>query len=233
MKLPKSSATRILACILLVFLLSFPAELINAQKRISFGIHADPLVGWFTSENKKNVVNEGARPGLNFGLTFNSYFTENYAFSTGVNLITAGGKLIYNDTVTMALNSIVKVLPGNDVIYNIKYLSVPVGLKFQSNQIGYVTFFTDLGIDPKFVLGGKADIPLIEIEKEDATAELKNFNLGYHITAGIEYSLGGTTAMVLGITFDSNFIDITRDTGDKPADKILHKMLGFRLGVNF
>jgi len=233
MKILKSKSSGILASILLMFLFSYPLEIINAQKKISFGIHADPLVGWFTSENKKDVMNEGARPGLNFGLTFNSFFTENYAFSTGVNLITSGGKLIYNDTVTMALNSPTKVLPGNEVIYGIKYISIPVGLKFQSNQIGYVTFFTDLGLDPKFVLGGKADIPSLEIEKENASAELKDFNLGYHVTAGIEYSLGGTTAMVLGLTFDSNFIDITQDTGDQPLDKILHKMLGFRLGVNF
>jgi len=57
--------------------------------------------------------------------------------------------------------------------------------------------------------------------------------MGYHFTAGIEYSLGGTTAIALGLTFDSNFIDITEDTGDQPPDKILHKMLGFRLGITF
>jgi hypothetical protein len=232
MKILKSASSGILSCILLIILLSSRAEIANAQKKISFGIHADPLVGWFTSDNK-DVINEGARPGFNFGLTFNSYFTENYAFSAGLSLITAGGKLVYNDTVTMALTNSVKVLPGNDVIYNIKYLAIPVGLKFQSNQIGYVTFFTDLGLDPKFVLGGKADIPSMEIKKENASAELKDFNLGYHVTAGIEYSLGGTTAMVLGLTFDSNFIDITQDRVDQPVDKILHKMLGFKLGVNF
>ncbi len=232
MKIPKSTAQRILACILPVFLLTFPLETTNAQKRISFGIHADPLAGWFTSDNK-DVINQGARPGLNFGLTFNRYFTENYAFSTGLNLITAGGRLSYNDTVTMALNNPTIILPGNEVIYNIKYLSIPIGLKLQSNQIGYITFFTDLGLDPKFVLGGKAEIPEMDIEKENASAEIRDFNMGYHVTAGIEYSLGGTTAIALGLTFDSNFIDITEDTGDQPIDKILHKMLGFRLGINF
>jgi hypothetical protein len=232
MKFQKSTVQRILACILPAFLLIYPAEKTNAQKRISFGIHADPMAGWFTSDNK-DVMNQGARPGLNFGLTFNRYFTENYAFSTGLNLITAGGRLSYNDTVTMALNNPTTILPGNEVIYNIKYLAIPVGLKLQSNQIGYITFFTDLGLDPKFVLGGKAEIPEMGIEKENASGELRDFNMGYHVTAGIEYSLGGTTAIALGLTFDSNFIDITEDTGDQPIDKILHKMLGFRLGINF
>ena len=74
-------------------------------------------------------------------------------------------------------------------------------LKLQTNQIGYLTFFSDLGLDPKIVIGGKADIPSLNISGENAMNELNMFNLSYHITAGIEYSLGGTTALVLGLGF--------------------------------
>ena len=232
MKIPKKMTSGCLPLLLMTFFLAIPEGKTYAQKSIGFGIHADPVIGWFASDNK-DVVNEGARPGFNFGLTFNSYFAENYAFSTGVNLITAGGKLSHNDTINMILNSSTTIPEGNEIIYNIKYLAVPVGLKLKSNQIGYVTFFSDLGIDPKFVLGGKIEIPSLDIKKENASAELKTFNIGYHVTAGIEYSLGGSTAIVLGLNFDSNFIDITEDKNDQPLDKILHKMLGFRLGINF
>jgi hypothetical protein len=232
MKILKTGKSGLSALFLFLLLASGPGGIIKAQQRISLGIHADPLIGWFASDNKA-VMNNGSRPGLNFGLTFNKYFTQNYAFSTGINLITAGGKLVYNDTVDLMLTSSTTVLPGNPVIYHIKYLAVPLGLKLQSNQIGYVTFFTDLGLDPKFVVGGKAEIPSISIDKSDASNELGRFNLGYHVTAGIEYSLGGTTALVLGLGFDSNFVDITKENGDQPVDKILHKMLSFRLGINF
>lgn len=232
MKNLTTGKSRLSALLLFLLLASGPGGIIKAQQKISLGIHADPLIGWFTSDNKA-VMNEGSRPGLNFGLTFNKYFTQNYAFSTGINLITAGGKLVYGDTVDLMLTSSTKVLPGNPVIYHIQYLAVPLGLKLQSNQIGYVTFFTDLGLDPKFVVGGKAEIPSLNIDKADASNELGRFNLGYHVTAGIEYSLGGTTALVLGMGFDSNFVDITKENGDQPVDKILHKMLSFRLGINF
>ena len=232
MKILPTGIKRLTASLLVLLLFAASGSVVNAQKNIRFGIHADPLVCWFTSDNK-DVMNDGARPGLNFGLTFNKYFAENYAFSTGINLISSGGNLIYNDTIDLMLNNTTTVLPGNRVTYKIKYLSVPLGLKLQSNQIGYVTFFTDLGIDPKFVLGGKAEIPSIGIEKENAVNELNNFNMGYHITGGIEYSLGGTTALVFGLSFDSNFIDITKENGTQPIDKILHKMLAFRLGINF
>lgn len=63
--------------------------------------------------------------------------------------------------------------------------------------------------------------------------ELNKFNLSYHITVGTEYSLGGTTAIVLGLNFDNNFLDITKDNANQPKDIVSHKILSFRLGVNF
>ncbi|MBA4322215.1 MAG: hypothetical protein C0408_05295 [Odoribacter sp.] len=202
-------------------------------QNISFGIFADPVISWF-STNIKEVKNDGARAGFNFGFTFNRYFSDNYAFSTGISILNAGGRLAGTDTTNMKFNNLsAKVSPGQTVVYKIQYLSIPLGLKFKSNQIGYITFFTDIGIDPKFVIGGKADIPYLDIEGEAAMNELRGFNLSYHVMAGIEYSLGGSTAMVFGLGFDNNFMDVTKDILDQPADKVTHKILKFRIGVNF
>jgi hypothetical protein len=218
--------------IFMFFLISAPL-LLNAQQKISFGVHFDPSVCWFSSDTKL-TKNEGARPGFNFGLGFNKFFTPNYSFSTGISIVRAGGRLVNSDTTVMTFTNFTStVLPGNPVIYKINYLSFPVGLKLQTNQIGYLTFFTDLGLDPKIVTGGKADIPSLDISNENAIGELRTFNLSYHITAGIEYAMGGTTAMVFGLNFDNNFLDITKDNGDQPVDKVSHKILSFRLGVNF
>ena len=201
--------------------------------RISLGLHFDPVISWFGSDIRQ-VDNEGARPGFNFGLTFNKYFSYNYAFSAGLNIISAGGRLIHTDPTIMEFANLTpEVLPGNPVVYKIQYISIPVGLKLQTNQIGYFTFFTDLGIDPMAVIGGKIDIPSVDISDENATTELKTICMAYHITAGIEYSLGGTTAAVFGLNFENIFTDITKETGIQPKDRITHKMLGFRLGLIF
>jgi len=53
----------------------------------------------------------------------------------------------------------VTVAANEPVAYKIQYLAVPLGLKLQTNQIGYLTFFSDVGLDPKVMIGGKADIP--------------------------------------------------------------------------
>jgi Outer membrane protein beta-barrel domain len=205
-------------------------------EKITIGVHADPVISWFSSDID-SVTNKGARSGFNFGITIHRFFGKNYAFSTGINIISAGGRLITKNTTTFDVTSGVDpVVPGNTaIVYKIQYLSIPLGLKLQTNQIGYITFFTDLGLDPKIVIGSKADVNGLENQK--APGEVNNFNIAYHAMAGIEYSLGGKTAVVLGLGFESNFADITKDyvriPFNQPKDKISHKLLSIRLGVNF
>ena len=219
--------------IILIVLMIFNAPISNGQKYIGFGVHVDPVISWFSTDIKE-IRNDGARPGFNFGLKFNKYFTPNYSFSTGISLLKAGGRLVSSDTTIMEFSNFNStVLPGNPVVYKIQYLTFPLGLKLQTNEIGYITFFSDLGLDPKVALGRKADIPSLDITGETATDELRLFNFSYHITAGIEYSLGGTTSLVFGLNFDNNFMDITKDNGNQPTDRVSHKILSFRFGVNF
>ena len=89
-------------------------------------------------------------PVLILDLTYNKYFTPNYSFSTGISLSRAGGRLVSSDTTVMEFTNFRStVLPGNPVVYKIQYLAIPVGLKLQTNQIGYLTFFSDLGTRSK------------------------------------------------------------------------------------
>ncbi len=221
--------------LILIFVILIPC-ISNAQPKITFGLHADPVISWFSTDI--NVVkNDGARAGFNFGLSINNYFSRNYSFSTGINLVSAGGRTVSSEPTNLRLgkHDLVEatVLPGKPVIYKIQYLAVPLGLKLQTNQIGFITFFSDIGLDPKVVIGGKIDVPSLDISGENALRELRIFNLSYHITGGIEYSVGGSTAFVLGLNFDNNFLDITRDYVDQPVDKVSHKLLSFRIGLNF
>jgi len=203
---------------------------------ITFGVHADPVISWFSSDID-SVTNDGARSGFNFGISAYRYFGPNYAISTGLNIISAGGRLKTRNTTTFDLTTGVDpvVAANTPVVYKIQYLSVPVGLKLQTNQIGYITIFTDLGLDPKLVIGKKVDID--KLERQKAPGEIKPFNISYHIIAGIEYDMGGSFAIVLGLGFENNFADITKDYDkipfNQPKDKISHKLLSIRFGVNF
>jgi hypothetical protein len=235
MKLLRTINVKQIPIICLMAFFFFPAR-IYAQERISIGLHFDPLISWFGTDINA-VKNNGARPGINAGLTFNLSFSPNYSFSTGLNLISAGGRLISEDSTQLELvyykDKIATVEAGEAVVYKTQYVSIPLGLKLKTNQIGYLTFFSDVGVDPKMLVGGKVDIPSLEVDGEKATSELKLFNLSYHIMAGIEYALGGSTSVVFGIGFENNFLDVTKDNGIQPADIVTHKLVSIRFGVNF
>lgn len=214
------------------FLLILLPSILRGQEKIKIALHADPLFAWFGSDIDA-VKNNGSRAGFNFGLEFTKPFGSNYSFETGLNLMSAGGRLINRDITILSLSESRTVLAQEAMIYKIQYLAVPVGLKLKTNQIGYITFFTDVGIEPKVVIGSKIGIPAQNISGENATGEVNLFNTGYYVNAGIEYGLGGNTSLVAGLGFENNFLDITKDNDSQPKDKVTHKMISFRLGINF
>lgn len=232
MKMRKRKITQIgLSLTAIVLFLLLPNS--TKAQSMQFSLHVDPLLGWFSSDTRE-TVNMGVRPGFSVGLSFDRYFAQNYAFSTGLFLVNAAGRLSYSDTIDLEFkNSIMELNANENIIYKIQYLSVPLGLKLKTNQIGYITLFTNVGLDPKVVIGAKADIPYANIEDENITEELNMFNLGYHLAAGAEYSFGGSTALIFGLSYENNFFDITKDNEGQPVDKIRLNLLRFMLGINF
>lgn len=213
-------------------LFCLPLQKADAQG-FSFRLYAEPLISWFSSDTEA-TMNDGARPGFAYGLTFDTYFTPNYAFSTGIGLMNTSGRLNYSDTITINFkNSVSPLYPGENILYKIQYLTVPLAINMKSNQIGYMTFFANVGMKPKIVISGKGSIPAHAIEKENVMDELKLFNLGYQITLGTEYSLGGSTAIIFGLGYEDNFLDITKDNEGQPDDKIRQYIIRFKLGLNF
>ncbi len=203
-------------------------------QKFDFGVYAEPVISWFSTDTWE-TKNSGARAGLSFGLSFHKYFATNYAFSTGINISSIGGRLYNKNYTTILFNNFSQMLnPEEKVTYKIQYLGIPSGLKFRSNQIGYITITSDIGMDPKVRIGGKVDIADPPISGESAKRELKDFNLSYHIMPGIEYSLGGNTSVLIGIGFEKSLFDITKDNGsDQPVDKVTDNLIKIRFGVNF
>ncbi len=206
------------------------------QPYISFSVHFDPLISWFSTDSY-DTRSDGVVPGFNFGVTYSKYFSPNYSFSSGMNIIRAGGRLVNRETSQFELkdyySTVYSIPAGEDITYRITYLSVPLGLKLQTNQIGYGRFFTDVGFDPKIVIGGRADIPSINIRDGNATHELNLFNLAFHVMAGMEYPLSGNNYFIVGMGFETNLFDVTKDNGDQPMNVVSQKMVSVRLGITF
>jgi hypothetical protein len=61
------------------------------SQELKFAVHADPVISWMGSNESEYTVKEH-RAGFDIGLNVLHYFAENYAISSGISFISAGGK---------------------------------------------------------------------------------------------------------------------------------------------
>jgi Outer membrane protein beta-barrel domain len=176
---------------------------------IKFSVHVDPQFSWFNSD-EETVEPDGSIFHLQAGLNMDYFFAENYAFSMGLGINNLGGKLLYADSTEFSSKGETLLLePGQSVKMNLQYIDIPVGLKLKTEELGYTTFFFQLGFNPMIVINGKVTSEEADMDNEDILESVHLFNLGYHAGAGVEYKLGGSTAAIGGIRWTSGLTDVT------------------------
>jgi hypothetical protein len=178
----------------------------------------------------KNIEKDGSRFSIKGGLVVDLFFAKNYAFTTGISISNSGGNLLYTDSLTLETNNAKQTLnPESTVNYKLQYLTVPLGLKFKTKQIGYLTFFAQLGLAPEINIKARADATDDQLENNNVSEEINLINLSYYFGGGLEYSLGGNTALFTGINFYNGFIDVLKSKDSKE----IQSLLSLNLGVMF
>jgi len=212
---------------LFLFLSLFPLTVFSQNLR--FSIIGDPQISWMVPD-KGGIERKGAVFGLNAGMGMDKFFAENYAFSTGITITNLGGKLSYPESLEYKIGNTTKIIPsGSTITYSLQYISVPLGLKFKTNEIGYSTYFANLGLNPMLNIRARASDTKNIIDKDNISEMVNLFNINYFITLGIQYSLGGTSALIGGLGYSAGFADVTR----KADDKIGINTFTIRIGVLF
>jgi opacity protein-like surface antigen len=212
--------------ITLIVLIS--TQIINAQQ-MRFGITTSPGFSWFKTDISR-IKGDGTKLGINIGLMVDRYFAEHYAFSTGLSINSIGGLLSYNEGTILHTNSGNDTLPpGSKVKYKLQYLHVPFSLKFKTTEIGYITYYAQLGLDAMVNIKARADVKAESISGANVSEEINLLYLGYHIGAGIEYKIIGNTSIVAGIKYMNGFTDVTTNN----REKTLMHGIELKLGVLF
>lgn len=213
---------------LLILIILLTPNLIIAQG-LRFIVFADPQIAWLKPEVRM-IENAGLRGGFIAGLEMDSFFSDNYAFSTGISLSKNGGKLKFNNPATIKFESNTEdIKPGDIVTYKLQYLNIPLGMKFTTREIGYTTVYAKLGLGTHFNIKSHADISSLGVINESLKNEINFFNLSYHFGAGIQYSLGRQTSVVAGFEYRHRFIDIVSSSDFKA----LLNTFSIRLGLLF
>lgn len=198
-----------LSSLFFIFFLSAYAQ----KTRIT--ISGRPQLIWLSSGSDK-VTSDGVMTGISSVLESDFFFTEKYAVSLGISLDNIGGRISYSDTILFSVLGEKKEIPAATTFrYRMQYLGIPLGLKLKTMEIGYTTFFLNPGITPMVNVKSRIYDAIVFPDKSNAKDEIKLLNLNYFVSAGFEYSLGGSTSLVGGLGYTAGFFDVTKRDNDK------------------
>jgi len=191
-----------------------------AQKDFQLGLHFSPNIGWL-KPNGDNIEADGAKVGFNFGIIGDFNISDNYIFSTGIQIVNTGFSLVKPDVQTFVDNSGTEVTGYGQTTSDVRlnYAEIPLTLKLRTNEIGYMKYFVKVGgglgvnyrasADEEFtyttVTTNGATLSNEEVDYND---EINLFRASLIIGAGVEYNLSGNTSLIGGITFNNGFTNI-------------------------
>lgn len=202
--------------IYLLVLLFFIHGAIFSQGKspVKLGLKVAPNIGWM-SPGTKGYSSDGARFGGTIGLISDFYFTENYAFSTGLNFQYVNGSLNYHDSLQVAENAAYVMKYGEITsLYKILYLEIPLMVKMTTKTFGKMSFFGQIGFGTGFRLSAnKKDI------FQPAVGEPSELNYEFNggttliresllIGLGTEYHLDQTSRLLIGFSFSGSLNNI-------------------------
>jgi len=178
--------TRIL---LIIFILS---GLIQASAQdFNFGVKIAPAVSWLNVD-QKGVSSDGPLLRFNWGFTGAYNFTENFAFVSGFNINSLGGKLKPD---------------GGNVSVKSKYteLQIPVIFQMKSGDIiGFKVYF-QIGLAEGVFLSAK------DGHGESIYNQTVPFNTAYIIASGIDFPIKGDISLLGQIKYNGGLTDISKN----------------------
>ncbi|HIA12817.1 MAG TPA: PorT family protein [Flavobacteriales bacterium] len=213
-----------------------PVDALAQDKKVGFGLQGLGSISWMKPDVKE-IESKGPRGGYGFGLMFDFRFGDNYSLTSGLNLLYGGGKIEFQDTINFEHDSRTgdnfdTIVPGTIITYKLGYIEIPITLLLKTNEIGYITYFGQFGLSSQIRIKAKGDAASLgegQIDNGDFKNEVRIFNFGLLIGGGIEYSLGGNTALVIGLLYNLGFMDVIA----KSKPKVAMSSLALRVGVMF
>ncbi|MBX7107440.1 MAG: PorT family protein [Chitinophagales bacterium] len=218
-----------------VCMMKASAQGTSQDSGVRFGLSLSPQISWLSSVDK-GLEGNGSYLGFSYGLLMDILIPTNYAFATGLLISYEGGKLTYTDSTKFNTYPDNTYPAGTNVDYRLQYIEIPLSMKLRTNQIGYLTYFGQFGLQGGIAIRSRADLDAynaaLDEEKVDFGKDVTPGNLGLLLGGGIEYEISGKTALLAGIQFHNGFIDVT----DNPKDyKTVSSLTHFRLqlGIYF
>ena len=213
---------------ILILLLLSVTVVSFAQKIFNLTFLASPQVSWMKSDSK-DIKSNGGFVGFGYGVEGDFFVgSENYAITTGMTVSTVGGSLIYGQPVSFGG----KLLPAaTKVNYYLTNLEFPLALKMRTRDFNRFRYFAQFGLTNWFNIKAKASTSDGQFQKETIKDEVRFYNIGLNVGAGLEYDLGHGNAITGGLVYSNGFTDATTNKNSNDATTL--KSLRLRVGFVF
>ena len=213
----------------------------NEGRAARFGLKLAPNMAW-AKPDIKEFDGAGSVFGYSFGLIGDFLLggEGRYAFASGILLNNIGGKY--------TAPSNIAGVEDLETTLKLRYIEVPLTMKLKTSEIGYMTYYGQLGVSTAFNIRAKADFETIDIlnnnaivtiEDEDISDNTALFKAALVLGAGFEYNFSGNTSLLVGVTYNGGFTNLydgeeyEDENGDKQDVKILASYIELTLGVFF
>ncbi len=234
----------------------------NDIKNFRFGLKGDLSFNWLNPEDKKELLNNGTGVGYAWGLQLEFRLNKTVSVVTGLNLLSSAYKLNYSSGSASATSQYVlraseefedlseytngfndttsslRLFELNSRSIRANYINIPLSLKMKTNEIGYMTYFGEFGVNINILTKGRViedDVNFISLsmpdsvlvranpvsstnEDLDITKSMGLFNMGVRIGGGAEYNFSGSTSIFFALHYNHYFTNALRT-----KDKFLQK----------
>ena len=204
------------------------------------GIYAGLGFSWMKPKTK-DYTSQGSVFAYHYGLITDYNFTENYTLSTGFAISSYGGKLTYKDSCN--LNDTVPVEGMYNRTYSISSFEIPIMIKMKTNQMGYFTYFAQLGIrnylrlgstyDETFAYDDNGATKTIITDDYENSEEMSFYNMAFSFGLGAEYAISKSFSAFGYVSYNNGLINVMDRTNTYSSNKENAVIRNFTLTAGF
>ncbi|MFT5336659.1 MAG: hypothetical protein ACJAY8_000867 [Sphingobacteriales bacterium] len=188
-------------------LLSVISSAQDSYKKTNIALHFSGHIVSLKPQSNSAIA-DGAASGYSFGAIIDRHFEKNYAFTTGFSVMNSGIK----DQLWEKENE--SYTKYNRKI-KIQYIEIPTILKLKTNEIGYMTYYGNIGLSSGFRLKSTFEKSFGDqkVDSGNAKEETSIFRSALVIGGGMEYNVSGSTNILVGINYHNGFTNVLKGDG--------------------
>ncbi|HOO86060.1 MAG TPA: outer membrane beta-barrel protein [Prolixibacteraceae bacterium] len=187
---------------------------VSMGQNFRLGFQASPHFTWMSSTNG-GINNIETKPGIKYGLEADIFMAgyQRYILNTGlfVSNHSFSARYVLDQSFDINTTTFDKSV---DLTFKMNYIELPLNIKLRSDQFYRMTFYGQFGLTNLFNISASASSDDASFSGEKLNEGINNrsirfYNLCMLMGGGMEYDVGGNTAINLGVQYSNGLSDVT------------------------